>query len=424
MSLRLSATLLLDAVQRGGSLNALFESAQSEVNESDRAFFKELVYGSLRLWPMYKGITRQLLAKPLKSKDSSLEALIILALYELDECSTPSYASVSAAVEVCSELKRAWGGKLVNACLRRYQRDRELLLEELGESERAALPGWLFKLLKKHYSDHLDSVAEAGRQKPPLTLRVNNGKSSRDDYLKQLATAGIGATPAGTFGVSLQSALPVSQIPGFFDGLASVQDESAQLAGSLVGVSHGLRVLDVCSAPGSKACHLAELGADVTAMDISPSRLARVEENARRLGLSINTLVGDGRELADIAEGDAFDLVLLDVPCSATGVMRRNPDVKLIRLKTDIAQFAELQLSLLASAWQKVRPNGRLLYITCSLLPAENEDIISHFLTLTTDAKTIPLTESFGLEKRLGRQALPSVSGGDGLYYCMLEKAI
>jgi len=373
---------------------------------------------------MYKGITRQLLAKPLKSKDSSLEALIILALYELDECSTPSYASVSAAVEVCSELKRAWGGKLVNACLRRYQRDRELLLEELGESERAALPGWLFKLLKKHYSDHLDSVAEAGRQKPPLTLRVNNGKSSRDDYLKQLATAGIGATPAGTFGVSLQSALPVSQIPGFFDGLASVQDESAQLAGSLVGVSHGLRVLDVCSAPGSKACHLAELGADVTAMDISPSRLARVEENARRLGLSINTLVGDGRELADIAEGDAFDLVLLDVPCSATGVMRRNPDVKLIRLKTDIAQFAELQLSLLASAWQKVRPNGRLLYITCSLLPAENEDIISHFLTLTTDAKTIPLTESFGLEKRLGRQALPSVSGGDGLYYCMLEKAI
>jgi 16S rRNA (cytosine967-C5)-methyltransferase len=429
MTLRLSATLLLDKVQQGGSLNALFENAQSEVDESDRAFFRELVYGSLRLWPMYKGVTRQLLEKPLKARDSALEALLILALYELDECSTPPYASVSAAVEVCASLKRAWAAKLINACLRRYQREKTVLLEQLGESEQAALPGWLYKVLKKHYPDDLNGLAKAGRHKPPLTLRVNSQKSSRNDYMEQLSSAGIEAIPVGAYGLTLSSAVPVSQIPGFSQGVVSVQDESAQLAGALIagasegaGAHLGIRVLDVCSAPGSKACHLAELGAEVTAMDVSASRLARVEENTERLGLTIKTLVGDGRELGEIAEENAFDLVLLDVPCSATGVMRRNPDVKVIRLKSDINQFAELQQGLLESAWRQVRPRGRLLYITCSLLPAENEDIVSNFLAVTADAKITPLSASFGIEKKVGRQTLPSVSGGDGLYYCMLEK--
>ena len=430
MSLRLSATLLLDKVQQGGSLNALFDQTQNEVDESERAFFRELVYGSLRLWPLYKGITRQLLEKPLKPKDSALEALLVMALYELDECSTPSYASVSAAVEVCSSLKRAWAAKLINACLRRYQREKATLFQQLGESEQAALPGWLYKVLKKQYPDHLHGVAEAGRHKPPLTLRVNSQKSSRDDYRQQLSTAGMEAKPAGTYGLTLQSAVPVSLIPMFAEGVVSVQDESAQLAGALVagasgeaGVPLGIRVLDVCSAPGSKACHLAELGAQVTAMDVSASRLARVEDNANRLHLPIKTLVGDGRELGKITDEDHFDLVLLDVPCSATGVLRRNPDVKVIRLKSDIAKFAELQQALLESAWQKVRPRGKLLYITCSLLPTENEDIVSSFIANRADAKAIPLTESFGIEKKVGRQVLPSITGGDGLYYCMLEKA-
>ena len=157
-------------------------------------------------------------------------------------------------------------------------------------------------------------------------------------------------------------------------------------------------------------------------MDVSASRLARVDENAERLGLTIKTLLGDGREPGELIAENAFDLVLLDVPCSATGVMRRNPDVKVIRLKSDINQFAELQQALLESAWRKVRPSGRLLYITCSLLPTENEDIVSNFLAVTADAKTTSLSESFGIEKKVGRQTLPSISGGDGLYYCMLEK--
>ena len=422
MSLRLSATLLLDKVQQGGSLNTLFEMAQNDIDESDRAFFRELVYGSLRLWPLYKGITRQLLEKPLKTKDSVLETLLILALYELDECTTPSHASVSGAVDVCKELNRAWAANLINACLRRYQRDSDELRQQLGDSERAALPGWLYKLLKKHYPNHLEAIAEAGRYKPPFTLRVNTQKASIDDYLTQLSGAGIEASAVGDYGVTLKSALPVSQVPSFFDGVASVQDQSAQLAGTVAGITRGLRVLDVCSAPGSKACHLSELGADVTAMDISPSRLTRVEENANRLGLSIDTLLGDGREIADVVPKADFDLVLLDVPCSATGVLRRNPDVKLIRLKTDIAQFAALQQALLAAAWQKVRPGGKLLYVTCSLLPAENEDLVSEFIHQMPGVKELPLTETIGIKKAVGRQALPSLGGGDGLYYCMLEK--
>lgn len=424
MSLRLSAALLLDKVQQGGSLNTLYDEAQRDVDDSQRAFFKELVYGSLRLWPLYKGFTRQLLEKPLKPKDSALEALLIVALYELDECTTPAYASVSAAVEVCHELNRAWAAKLLNACLRRYQRDCEALRAQLGGSERAALPGWLFKLLKKHYPHRLEAIAEAGRHKPPLTLRVNAQKTAPDDYLARLEAEGITATTAGDFGVTLQSALPVSQIPLFFDGFASVQDQSAQIAGTVAAVTKGLRVLDVCSAPGSKACHLAELGAQVTAMDVSPSRLKSVEDNAQRLGLSIKTVVGDGRDLTAPSVGDNFDLVLLDVPCSATGVMRRNPDVKLIRLKTDIPQFAALQTELLQSAWQTVRPGGKLLYVTCSLMPAENEDLVSDFVEVTNDAQVIPLPETIGIEKKVGRQTLPSASGGDGLYYCMLEKAV
>lgn len=422
MSLRLSATMLLDKVQHGASLNTYFETALTGVDESQRAFFRELVYGSLRCWPLYKGITRQLLDKPLKAKDSPLEALLILGLYELDECATPPHASVSAAVEVCSELKRSWSTKLINACLRTYQRDREALKRQLGDSERAALPGWLYKLLQKHYPTHIEDIAEASRYKPPLTLRVNCQKLSPRSYISHLEEAGVKCTPAGDFGVTLDSALPVAQIPLFSDGAVSVQDQSAQLTGAVVEVNKGLRVLDVCSAPGSKACHLAELGARVTAMDVSASRLTRVEENTRRLALSIDTLVGDGRNLDSAAIDRDFDLVLLDVPCSATGVMRRNPDVKLIRRKSDIAQFAELQHALLNSAWQKVRPGGRLLYVTCSLLPAENEEQIDGFLAMTNDARAISLSERIGIEKKVGRQVLPSVTGGDGLYYCMLEK--
>jgi 16S rRNA (cytosine967-C5)-methyltransferase len=422
LPVRVASVRLLDDVSRGGSLNTLYRPIEACVQDSDRAFLKELVYGSLRLWPFYKGIVRQLLDQPLKSKDSALEATLIMAMYELDECHTPDYASVSAAVDVCNAIDKPWASRLINGCLRRYQRDRSTLHEALGDTERAALPGWLYKSLIRSLPHAMSSIADVSKKKPPLTLRVNVQKGSRDDYKEQLQLAGIPTRALGSSGLTLLEPLPVAQIPQFEAGFVSVQDHSAQLAAELITFAPGARILDACAAPGGKACHLAELGAQVTAMDISEARLKKVSDNAARLRLSIATVACNA---ADIPHGlieEAFDGILLDAPCSATGVMRRNPDVKVIRTKADIAQFAALQLNLITSVWPHLKTGGQLLYATCSLLPDENEDVVGTFLSTTSDAQSAPLPKDIGVQMTYGQQVIPSADNGDGLYYCLLKK--
>ena len=422
LPVRVASVRLLDDVSRGGSLNTLYRPIEACVQDSDRAFLKELVYGSLRLWPFYKGIVRQLLDQPLKSKDSALEATLIMAMYELDECHTPDYASVSAAVDVCNAIDKPWASRLINGCLRRYQRDRSTLHEALGDTERAALPGWLYKSLIRSLPHAMSSIADVSKKKPPLTLRVNVQKASRDDYKAQLQLAGIPTRALGSSGLTLLEPLPVAQIPQFEAGFVSVQDHSAQLAAELITFAPGARILDACAAPGGKACHLAELGAQVTAMDISEARLKKVSDNAARLRLSIATVACNA---ADIPHGlieEAFDGILLDAPCSATGVMRRNPDVKVIRTKADITQFAALQLNLITSVWPHLKTGGQLLYATCSLLPDENEDVVGTFLSTTSDAQSAPLPKDIGVQMTYGQQVIPSADNGDGLYYCLLKK--
>ena len=422
LPVRVASVRLLDDVSRGGSLNTLYRPIEACVQDSDRAFLKELVYGSLRLWPFYKGIVRQLLDQPLKSKDSALEATLIMAMYELDECHTPDYASVSAAVDICNAIDKPWASRLINGCLRRYQRDRSTLHEALGDTERAALPGWLYKSLIRSLPHAMPSIADVSKKKPPLTLRVNVQKGSRDDYKEQLQLAGIPTRALGSSGLTLLEPLPVAQIPQFEAGFVSVQDHSAQLAAELITFAPGARILDACAAPGGKACHLAELGAQVTAMDISEARLKKVSDNAARLRLSIATVACNA---ADIPHGlieEAFDGILLDAPCSATGVMRRNPDVKVIRTKADIARFAALQLNLITSVWPHLKTGGQLLYATCSLLPDENEDVVGTFLSTTSDAQSAPLPKDIGVQMTYGQQVIPSADNGDGLYYCLLKK--
>jgi 16S rRNA (cytosine967-C5)-methyltransferase len=216
--------------------------------------------------------------------------------------------------------------------------------------------------------------------------------------------------------------VPVSRLPHFQDGFVSVQDASAQLAGLLLSPKRGMTVLDACAAPGGKACHLAELGATVTAADISKDRLAKVDENANRLNVSITSILSDGRSLHEVLAPASFDAILLDVPCSATGVMRRNPDVKVIRRKSDIHQFAALQSELLHSVWTLLKPGGQLLYATCSLLPQENDAIVGAFLKADTSGRILPLPQTFGETMAYGQQIIPSTSGGDGLYYSLLGK--
>jgi 16S rRNA (cytosine967-C5)-methyltransferase len=421
---RSAAASLLDDVAQGSSLNHVYNRAERQVAESEQPFLRELVYGSLRLWPLYKGVTRQLLERPLKPKDSVLEALLIMAMYELDECATPDYASVSGAVDCCEQLGRPWASRLINGCLRRYQRDKEALMHALGESERAALPGWLHKLLSKALPDQLSQLADASRHRPPFTLRVNPERVSTDEYQALLREEGIEASAAGACGLTLVQPMPVSKLPHFQDGFVSVQDASAQLAALLLSPEPGMSVLDACAAPGGKACHLAELGAQVTASDVSEARLIKVHENAERLDLAVTTVLSDGRNLQEVLALASFDAVLLDVPCSATGVMRRNPDVKLIRRKSDIGQFATLQSELLQSVWPLLKPGGRLLYATCSVLPQENDAVVGAFLDAEDTARLLPLPIEIGETMTYGQQVIPSELNGDGLYYSLLEKAI
>ena len=421
---RSAAASLLDDVAQGSSLNHVYNRAERQVAESEQPFLRELVYGSLRLWPLYRGVTRQLLERPLKPKDSVLEALLIMAMYELDECATPDYASVSGAVDCCEQLGRPWASRLINGCLRRYQRDKEALMHALGESERAALPGWLHKLLSKALPDQLSQLADASRHRPPFTLRVNPERVSTDEYQALLREEGIEASAAGTCGLTLVQPMPVSKLPHFQDGFVSVQDASAQLAALLLSPEPGMSVLDVCAAPGGKACHLAELGAQVTASDVSEARLIKVYENAERLDLAVATVLSDGRNLQEVLALASFDAVLLDVPCSATGVMRRNPDVKLIRRKSDIGQFATLQSELLQSVWPLLKPGGRLLYATCSVLPQENDAVVGAFLNAEDTARLLPLPIEVGETMTYGQQVIPSELNGDGLYYSLLEKTI
>ena len=326
------------------------------------------------------------------------------------------------AVDCCEQLGRPWANRLINGCLRRYQRDKATLLESLGDSERAALPGWLHKLLSKSYPDQLDQLADASRRHPPFTLRTNTERISVQDYRALLTKAGIDAHVAGTSGLTLVQPVPVSQLPHFHDGFVSVQDASAQLAGLLLSPKPGMTVLDACAAPGGKACHLAELGATVTAADISEDRLVKVDENANRLNLSITSVLSDGRSLHEILAPASFDAILLDVPCSATGVMRRNPDVKVIRRKSDIDQFAALQSELLHSVWTLLKPGGRLLYATCSVLSQENDAIVGRFLDAEKTAYSMILPQSVGETTMYGQQVIPSALGGDGLYYALLGK--
>ena len=419
---RAVAASLLDDVAQGNSLNKIYSHAERSVADSERPFLRELVYGSLRLWPLYKGVTRQLLERPLKAKDSVLEALLIMAMYELDECETPDYASVSGAVNCCEQLGRPWANRLINGCLRRYQRDKATFLKSLGDSERAALPGWLYKLLSKSYPEQLDQLTEASQHRPPFTLRINTERISINDYHALLTRAGIDARAAGTCGLTLVQPVPVSQLPHFQDGFVSVQDASAQLAGLLLSPEPGMSVLDACAAPGGKACHLAELGASVTAADISMDRLVKVDENANRLHLSITSVLSDGRDLHEVLAPASFDAILLDVPCSATGVMRRNPDVKVIRRKSDIDQFAALQSELLRSVWALLKPEGRLLYATCSVLSQENDAVVDRFLGAENTAHSMVLPHTVGETTTYGQQVIPSALGGDGLYYALLGK--
>jgi len=399
----------------------------AKVDSRDQALLQQLCYGTLREFYRLEAVLDQLLTKPLRDKDRDVRALLLVGIYQLSSTRIPDHAAVSATVAAVRELKKPWAKGLTNAILRRYIRERDALENNLDEAASSGHPLWLFNKLQQQWADAAAGIIAAGNEQPPMTLRVNKAKLGRETYLEKLASAGIAAEPGviSAQAVILERSVDVGELPGFDAGEVSVQDEAAQVAAMLLDTRPGERILDACSAPGGKTCHLLEMQgelAELVAMDIDSDRLARVAENLDRLGLVANLVAGDASAPPTALERAGFDRILIDAPCSATGVIRRHPDVKILRRESDIPRLAALQLSILQGLWPLLKPGGHLLYATCSVLQEENSLVIEKFLGQRADATLEIPQQAWGELCSHGRQLLPRVGGPDGLFYALLHK--
>ncbi|KTT31461.1 16S rRNA (cytosine(967)-C(5))-methyltransferase RsmB [Pseudomonas rhizoryzae] len=430
MNPRLAATRALAAVLAGrASLGSSLPEQLAKVEPRDRALAQDLAFGTARWQPRLSLLAEKLLQKPFKAGDRDLEALLLIGLYQLFYTRIPAHAAIGETVGCVDKLKKSSAKGLLNAVLRRAQREYDSLLPALEHDPAARLahPRWLQKALKARWPELWEAIAAANNLHPPLILRVNRRQGSRDAYLAELAAAGIEAVPC-TFsadGIRLLQPQDVTALPGFAAGRLSVQDEAAQLAAELLELAPGQRVLDACAAPGGKTCHLLEREpglAEVVALDADAGRLQRVEQNLARLGLAARTLAADGRAVADWWDGKPFQRILLDAPCSATGVIRRHPDIKLTRQAADIPPLVQLQGELLDALWPTLEVGGILLYATCSVLPEENSDNLAAFLARTSGARELDIPAPWGIAQAHGRQLLPQAEGHDGFYYGKLIK--
>jgi 16S rRNA (cytosine967-C5)-methyltransferase len=430
MNPRLAAARALAAVLNGkASLGSSLPPQLDRVEPRDRGLAQDLAFGTARWQPRLALLAEKLLQKPFKAADRDVEALLLIGLYQLFYTRIPPHAAIGETVACVDKLKKSSLKGLLNAVLRRAQREGEQLLAELERDPvvRTAHPRWLQKALKAHWPEHWEAICAANNAHPPLILRVNRRHGSRDDYLAELRAAGVEAEPC-TFsldGIRLQQACDVTGLPGFAQGRISVQDEAAQLAAELLELAPGQRVLDACCAPGGKTCHLLEAQpqlAAVVAVDLEEKRLVRVRENLARLSLQAELIAADARAVAQWWDGQAFQRILLDAPCSATGVIRRHPDIKLTRQAEDIPALAQLQGELLDALWPTLAVGGILLYATCSTLPTENTEVIAGFLARTPGARELDIAGPFGLKQPHGRQLLAQAEDHDGFYYAKLIK--
>lgn len=430
MNPRLAAAKALAAVLNGkASLNSSLPTQMDKVEDRDRGFTQDLAFGTARWQPRLSALAAKLLQKPFKAADADVEALLLVGLYQLLYTRVPTHAAIGETVGCADKLKKPWAKALLNAVLRRAQRESEALLAELEHDPvvRTAHPRWLQKSLKAFWPEQWEAICAANNAHPPMILRVNRRHHTRDAYLGMLTEAGIAATACvySRDGIILDAAADVRSLPGFAEGWISVQDEAAQLAADLLDLAPGQRVLDACCAPGGKTCHILEAEpalAGVVAVDLEAKRLVRVRENLARLGLSAELIAADGRDTATWWDGKPFQRILLDAPCSATGVIRRHPDIKLTRQPDDIAALAVLQGELLDAMWITLEVGGILLYATCSTLPTENTEVIEAFLARTPGARELDLATTAGIKQPHGRQLLAQEGGHDGFYYAKLIK--
>ncbi|QEA37813.1 16S rRNA (cytosine(967)-C(5))-methyltransferase RsmB [Pistricoccus aurantiacus] len=429
-ALRASAARSLVPVLTGrGSLAGL---DVRQVAPRDRSLLRALCYGVCRTLPRLEALAAALLRTPFKARDADVQALLLLGIYQLLYLRVPAHAAVGETAGAARALNKPWATRVLNGCLRRLQREADTLQERVDQEPSVALmhPPWLLDALRQAWPQDWQDIARANNLPGPMTLRVNARLNTRNAYLEILENQGIKARPCAYApqGLTLESPCEVEALPGFNEGLVSVQDEAAQLAPELLAPTladrPGARVLDACSAPGGKTAHLLEaFDLELTALDNDPQRLTRVEQTLDRLDLTATLKTADASTL-DWWDGQAFDAILLDAPCSGSGVIRRHPDIKRLRRPNDIEDLAGRQGAILDALWQTLAPGGALLYATCSVLPRENADQIRDFLDCTSDAREItPENLPWGRRTHPGRQLLPQPDGHDGFYYALIAKA-
>ncbi|MEX1080725.1 MAG: 16S rRNA (cytosine(967)-C(5))-methyltransferase RsmB [Halofilum sp. (in: g-proteobacteria)] len=428
---RAAAARAVAAVAAGRTLGDALDGERPRVAGADTALLQELAYGTVRHWHRLEPVLRARLRKPLKMRDADVRALMLVALYELAEMRTPAHAAVDAAVEAIGALGRGkdWARGLVNGVLRGVLRDSAALEAPADPAGAHAWPEWLAQSLQRDWPDDWSSIAASGTARPPMTLRVNETHVTRGAYLERLRAAGIGAreTQWSPVGLTLEEPVAVDRLPGFAAGDVSVQDEAAQLSVPLLAPVGDCRVLDACAAPGGKTAHLAEWSpppAAIVAVESDPERAQRLDSGLRRLGVAAEIVVADAAAPGDWRQRGPFERILLDVPCSGSGVVRRHPDIKLLRRSDDIDAFVAQQQRLLDGVWPLLAPGGMLLYTTCSILRRENEAQISAFLQRHSGARAAAPAVSWGRVAGDGRQVLPGESGMDGFYYaCLYQPA-
>ena len=401
---------------------------QLSEQEKDKGLVQELCFGVCRWFTRLDKLAVPLIRQPFKDRDADLHALLLVGLYQMFYLRIPDHAAIAETVEACRQLKKEWAVKVLNGMLRSAQRDKTSLEQNLPDSLaiQTAHPQWLVDSLNAAWQDKTGSILRANNIPGPLCLRVNRLRTERDHYLRLLKQAGINAR-AGELcdsAIYLDSAINVQQLPHFQEGWVSVQDEAAQLSAYLLNPQPGERILDACAAPGGKTCHLRERQPDIgelIALDADAKRLQRVQQNLDRLQLQATVVHSTLEDYAAHYQGERFDRILLDAPCSATGVIRRHPDIKWLRKRSDIGKLAATQQRLLEMAFGLLKPGGTLLYATCSVLPQENSRVVHGFLKQQKQAVEDLIVANWGQATDCGRQLFPQTDGHDGFYYARVR---
>ena len=424
------AAITVSDVLSGRNLTLALPDALSSypnATQQQRGAAADLSYGTLRFYGEVNAYLEKLLEKPLNN--AHITALLLVAIYQLLHDKADDFTVVNQAVKAAGDAKPRWAKGLVNGVLRNFLRQKDVLVgqikadQKINEVALYSYPQWWINKLKSQYPQHWQAILATGNAHPPLTLRVNIKQSNAPEYCQLLARQDIEATHLGGQAVMLAKPISVEQVPGFADGVVSVQDYGAQLAASLLDLQKGLRVLDACAAPGGKAGHILESETvHLNAIDNDASRLNRVESNLARLQLSANCMVGDA---ANFTDNRLYDRILADVPCTASGIVRRHVDIKWLRRETDIAKFCAQQAAILANLWQLLAKGGKLLYVTCSIFNEENQQQIDHFLQKNSDATQLPLLLTNELEKNIQNQHGQLIPNNthDGLFYALLQKS-